>query len=70
MYSRYHSTKTYVACLFLDASLSAYKKMFGSEQFADVGNMDKRIHMTTAAAIENMAKQKVGWKSAKSILLS
>ena len=51
-----------MACLFLDASISAYKKMFGSEKFADMGTMDKHIHMTTAAAIENMAKQKVGWK--------
>ena len=33
--------------------------MFGSEQFTD---NEKRVQMTTAAAIENAAKQKVIWK--------
>ena len=38
---------------FPDASISAYKKIFGSD------SMDQHVRITTAAALENAAKQKV-----------
>ena len=39
-----------------DLNLSTYQKMFSSEQFTD---NEKRVHLTTAAVIENATKQKV-----------
>ena len=39
-----------------DLNLSTYQKMFSSEQFTD---NEKHVHLTTAAVIENAAKQKV-----------